>query len=59
MLNQRELNIIQGVMHYLNSTDSELLCFDVQIIDPNGDRAGRLEYTGDDYQFFYPAPVTP
>jgi hypothetical protein len=58
MINEKELNAIKGVMHYLNSTlesDSAAdLAFDVNVIDSNGDTIVRIERVGDfEYQLLF------
>jgi hypothetical protein len=46
MFNEKELNQIKGLVHYLNYADKPSesdLCYDVSIIDSNGETVARIE----------------
>jgi hypothetical protein len=58
MINEKELNAIKGLLHYLNTTlaveRSANLSFDVKVIDTNGETVARIEnYGGDEYQLLF------
>jgi hypothetical protein len=50
-MTEQELNIIKGLMHYLNSDFSQELDAEVKIGDSNGDTLGVIVRDGVEYKF--------
>lgn len=51
MLTEKELNALQGLMHYLNSSAHAELAFDINVADSNGDVLGMLTLSDGEYRF--------
>lgn len=52
-LNINELNVIKGLLHYLNHAGVGDLDAEVALGDSNGERVGTVRQQDGEYMFFY------